>query len=81
MKSKLLRVIIFSWLAILWIIMMIDPNVISTKSFGLILSVSIAVEMAISIVNKNQFQKEEISTKIKALTGIMILLLLIRLIF
>ncbi len=81
MRNKLLRIIVFGWFSVLWLAMMVNPNILSMKSFGLILSISVAGEMILSIVKKDQFQNEELSPKIKILAGIMILLLLIRLIF
>lgn len=60
---------------------MINPDILSTKAFGLVLSISVVGEMILSLVKKEQFQKEEFSPKIKITAGIMIVLLLAHLIF
>ena len=65
----------------LWVVMMINPDILSTKAFGLVLSISVVGEMILSLVKKEQFQKEEFSPKIKITAGIMIVLLLVHLIF
>ena len=62
-------------------VMMINPDILSTKAFGLVLSISVVGEMILSLVKKEQFQKEEFSPKIKITAGIMIVLLLVHLIF
>ena len=81
MKKNLLRIVLFRWFVLLWVIMMINPDILSTKAFGLVLSISVVGEMILSLVKKEQFQKEAFSPKIKIAAGIMIVLLLIRLIF
>ena len=80
-KRNLLRIVLFGWFVLLWVVMMINPDILSTKAFGLVLSISVVGEMILSLVKKEQFQKEEFSPKIKITAGIMIVLLLVHLIF
>ena len=80
-EENLLRIVLFGWFVLLWVVMMINPDILSTKAFGLVLSISVVGEMILSLVKKEQFQKEAFSPKIKIAAGIMIVLLLIRLIF
>ena len=81
MKKNLLRIALLGWFVLLWVVMMIPPDILSTKAFGLVLSISVVVEMILSLVKKEQFQNEAFSSKVKIAAGIMIVLLLIRLIF
>ena len=60
---------------------MINPDILSTKAFGLVLSISVVGEMILSLVKKEHFQEEEFSPKIKITAGIMIVLLLAHLFF
>ena len=76
-----MRIVPFGWFVLLWVVMMINPDILSTKAFGLVLSISVVGEMILSLVKKEQFQKEEFSPKIKITAGIMIVLLLAHLIF
>ena len=81
MKKNLLRIALLGWFVLLWVVMMIHPDILSTKTFGLVLSISVVVEMILSLVKKERFQNEAFSPKVKMAAGIMIVLLLIRLIF
>ena len=58
MKKNLLRIVLFGWFVLLWVVMMINPDILSTKAFGLVLSISVVGEMILSLVKKEQFQKE-----------------------
>ena len=80
-KEKFIAYSTFRMVCTLWVVMMINPDILSTKAFGLVLSISVVGEMILSLVKKEQFQKEEFSPKIKITAGIMIVLLLAHLIF